>query len=178
MNKKEKLKTKFVYLDSQPIIKGRFFDSQGLRAFLKHASKGSIVLLTTDITIQECSKHASKKVASVFDKIEVLKNTEPIEDLPILKDLKKLLHKVDKASAIKENLDLGVLKIFKKHFQNIKVEWGAAQAIFNDYFSKSPPFQDSKKPKEFPDAFVLKTLEKWCKDKSAKIYLLSGDSDI
>ena len=45
------------------------------------------------------------------------------------------------------------------------------------YFKKEPPFSDPKKPKEFPDAFVLSALEYYHKEHKANIAVVSGDGD-
>lgn len=45
------------------------------------------------------------------------------------------------------------------------------------YFLKKPPFSQKKKS-EFPDAFVLKSLEQWCKTNKKCCIILSNDNDM
>lgn len=51
----------------------------------------------------------------------------------------------------------------------------AARPIFDLYFGKKPPFDTAKTRKEFPDAFVIAALEKWCKENDEKMYVISKD---
>jgi hypothetical protein len=50
--------------------------------------------------------------------------------------------------------------------------------IFDLYYKQAPPFSRSEKKKyEFPDAFIVKTIESWCKSNKKKIIFLSKDAD-
>lgn len=55
----------------------------------------------------------------------------------------------------------------------------AAQEIFDDYFNTRPPFSSTgAKKAEFPDAFVLKGLLKYCSENhAAQILVVSNDPD-
>lgn len=44
--------------------------------------------------------------------------------------------------------------------------------------SKKPPFGETKKKDEFPDAFVLAALEGWCEKNNERIYVASTDPDL
>lgn len=54
-----------------------------------------------------------------------------------------------------------------------------AQEIFEDYFNTNPPFSENgKKKSEFPDAFVLKGLLRYCEEHpDAQILVVSNDPD-
>lgn len=54
-----------------------------------------------------------------------------------------------------------------------------AQEVFADYFSAKPPFTAiGKKKSEFPDAFVLKGLLKYCTENpDAQVLVISNDTD-
>ena len=70
------------------------------------------------------------------------------------------------------SVDAGVIAAdLFRHFAKVVVEdWAAivhraqelpASAVFADYFARNAPF-DKDGSKEFPDAFMLKSLEQWC----------------
>ena len=51
--------------------------------------------------------------------------------------------------------------------------------VIDKYFAKEIPFGDKGKDKEFPDAFILVSLEKYAKNNSIeKIQLFSADRDM
>lgn len=45
--------------------------------------------------------------------------------------------------------------------------------VFADYFDRKPPFD--KGDKEFPDAFMLKTLDAWCGPNGERMYVVTQD---
>ena len=51
------------------------------------------------------------------------------------------------------------------------------EEVFEKYFAGIPPFANDKKKHEFPDAFSLAAIERWCKTSSGKMYVVSSDSD-
>jgi hypothetical protein len=59
----------------------------------------------------------------------------------------------------------------------IPIEGLPIEEIFDKYFGRHPPFNEKKK-KEFPDAFTILALEKWCKENKAKMYVISSDGDM
>lgn len=61
--------------------------------------------------------------------------------------------------------------------QVIHVSGKATKKIFDLYFEGEPPFGLGKKKDQFPDAYILTTLEEWCKTNNEQMYLLTGDSD-
>lgn len=72
---------------------------------------------------------------------------------------------------------------FAKLRDRVKFDWNAqvheamavlASEVFGDYFGRCPPFA-AKDSKEFPDAFVLKALESWCRDNGERMYVVTRD---
>jgi hypothetical protein len=51
------------------------------------------------------------------------------------------------------------------------------EEVFEKYFAGTPPFANDKKKHEFPDAFSLAAIERWCETSSGKMYVVSTDSD-
>ena len=68
-------------------------------------------------------------------------------------------------------------KRFKSHFkvENLPLV-GDLDDVVDWYFGVKPPFSP-RKNKEFPDAFILSTLDACYKDHGANIAVVSGDQD-
>ena len=66
---------------------------------------------------------------------------------------------------------------FSKRF--VMLPYVDAQEVFADYFSTKPPFSaEGAKKAEFPDAFVLKGLLRYCtQNPDAQVLVISDDSD-
>ena len=56
-------------------------------------------------------------------------------------------------------------------------EVGILKNIIDAYFSNSPPFGNSKKKNEFPDAIALHSIEAWAKKSNKRIICVSADND-
>jgi hypothetical protein len=50
----------------------------------------------------------------------------------------------------------------------------SAKDIFESYFRREPPF-DKQDSKEFPDAFVVMALDRWCQSEHQKMYVVTKD---
>jgi hypothetical protein len=50
--------------------------------------------------------------------------------------------------------------------------------VFSKYFKQIAPFSRGKKKEEFPDAFTIAALEKWCEKNGERMYVVSGDQDM
>jgi hypothetical protein len=50
----------------------------------------------------------------------------------------------------------------------------APRDIFESYFRRDRPF-DKKDSKEFPDAFVVMALDRWCEREHQKMYVVTND---
>ena len=66
---------------------------------------------------------------------------------------------------------------FKEHFvvEHLPIV-GSLKDVTNWYFAVEPPFTE-RKPKEFPDAFILSALEYYHQEHKANIAVISADSD-
>jgi hypothetical protein len=51
-------------------------------------------------------------------------------------------------------------------------------AVMADYSAGRPPFGPGKKKHEFPDAFVVSSLRRLCKDYGQRVYVVSNDHDL
>lgn len=152
----------------------RDFQSANLRALRRLGSSGEINLFLTEITEHEVRAHIDSDAKDAFKRLQNYKRMsravkrvlpdpklEPEDEGAIQKDLQKDFDEFMRDAKI----------------EILSVDGVPAGPIFKKYFEQKPPFGDKNKKSEFPDAFALAALEVWCKAKSTKIYVVSGDSD-
>jgi hypothetical protein len=60
----------------------------------------------------------------------------------------------------------------------IPVEGLSIDDVFAKYFESTPPFGSAEKKHEFPDAFALAGVQRWCGENEEKIFVLSKDGDM
>ncbi|WP_143961315.1 PIN domain-containing protein [Litoribacter populi] len=178
----EQIETNKIFLDTSIFIKENFFAGEKLKAFFKHAKISNIELIITPITLNEClanieksSSDANSSLKKIFKdldtKCKILKNVVSLSSLFNLSDEFKYDEEVN---VLKEQF----VKQVDDHFTNIPINSEVTSKVINDYFNSKPPFKDLKKKHEFPDAFVLNSLDTWCKRIKEKIYVVTGDEDL
>lgn len=122
------------------------------------------------ITKREVQKNYRQDLVEQFDKLSRLHKLKNIEayNLPVMnKD--DICNEVN--CKISEMMN-HVCELDYSYCQDV-------ETIFEKYFEREYPFAGKGKEKEFPDAFVLQTLEKYAADNQIKkVIVLSEDGDM
>lgn len=171
------LVTRNVFLDTQVYRQlGHNPDNAILQEMGKRILDGGLVLHTTDITLAEIERQLREFVGTTAQALEaagsklgrwrhrhpeLVPNDVPDFDADAV------------AAAAFEAMSNAVLSEWKGHLHRaVDV---APIDVFRDYFAKKPPFAQPES-KEFPDAFVLKALAKWCHKNDDRMYVVTMDA--
>jgi PIN domain len=172
------LDKKNIFIDTCIFKQHKFAVNQAMFNTLRSlCDSNKIQLLSTDITISEIEAGIEKSVEDLrtaFKKIAFYNRTIGTTKG---KDCQGFTS-ADLASEI----DGDIKKQITVYLQDcnasiIDASNQNAQRVFQDYFSKNPPFGKGKKKHEFPDAFVLSALKNWCIENQAQIVAISTDGD-
>ena len=179
---KKQIDTHYIYLDTSIFIKENFFAGNKLKAFFKHAQNSDIELLITDITLNESIANLEKSARESYSVLkrslkEIDTKSKTFKNIESLNDLFRL-HDTFAFEKELATLQDSFRQQIKNNFCTIELDSEVSLKIIADYFNQNPPFKDGKKKSEFPDAFVLNSLEAWCKKNEEKIYIVSDDDDI
>jgi hypothetical protein len=171
----EPLQTRHVFLDTEVYRRAGFNLSNSQFVLLRGlVNEGQISLHTTDITLAEIRRQLAEEV-----------NEKVVELARLARDFRRLDQIVGGASrpilvphgatyaqsAWSGFLD-GLLTGLQAH--RVGATEILARHVFEDYFDGKPPFS-KRGSKEFPDAFVLRALDKLCRENSVKMYVVTGD---
>ena len=170
------MKKEVIFIDTSVFLKENFFNSKAIREILKMGNKSFVQIIIPIIIYNEVLKNyksrlniAIKELDNIRSKIMVLKNDEELEIRT---------HRIMKSNTIErfhETLEreINSAKVIIIQYSEMNIEY-----IFNDYFDNNFPFGSSDKKHEFPDAFALKMIEKWCKEKGKTCTIISNDKDM
>jgi len=171
-----KLLTHHVFLDTDVYRQlGHNYDSPVLNALGAAVEGSGLVLHATDITLAEIRRQLRDFVAQTAQELKAVRKKYGRWRKQLPDTVKADVPELD-AAAVAE-------AAFEKLHDRIRYDWNAhihiatdvhAADIFKMYFDKVPPFAHSDS-KEFPDAFVVKALEKWCRDNGEKMYVVTRD---
>jgi hypothetical protein len=169
------LETRHVFLDTEVYRQfGHNPKTAPLVELGRKVAAGQLILHTTDITLAEIRRQLAEFVAEAAREVKAARKSAgrwSDRHPDLVADIPQLDAEAVSAAA------------FQNVFQAIRETWNAiyheatsvpALAVFNDYFSGRPPFSQVKS-KEFPDAFVMKALEAWCRERDERIYVVSKD---
>ena len=133
-----------------------------------------VVLHTTSVTAGEVRDHIGSKVRAAVSEhgkfkkkaLVVRRECPDLFETPDANDL--VARRLRSYEEFNRRLDVVVHEI-----DRVDVE-----AVFDRYFASEPPFGDGKKKHEFPDAFVLLSLEAWMAERQLECVLVSNDDDL
>ncbi len=164
-----------VFIDTSVYIAENYFaPNNRINSLRDLAAKGVISIVSTVITDNEVLKHFKDDVSSAWNS---LKNSKSLANF---NETRALLFKDTKTQWLKKCE--ASFKKFKDRGNIFTIDYkycNDVESIFEKYFKAEKPFNVGKKKNEFPDAFVLQTLEHYCKENSLKpIIVLSKDKDL
>lgn len=164
-----------LYIDTEVFVRNGYrFDTEAFTRMLDTFVKGGIRLLIPEMMERELLRKFDGQATKAAKALINAHKTHPIVSLPLIE-----LPAEEELQAECYQEMVRQWETFKQHFmiealplveRNLKeaVDW---------YFSKEPPFSNPKKPKEFPDAFILSALEHYHKEHKANIAVVSEDGD-
>lgn len=176
----DKLETENIFIDTSIFQQSNFLAGRKIKRLIEYAEESEIKLYTSDIIIKEIkeqvrkniskSKSAIKQLAIKNDKeIVIFRNTDTFE---IIEQLRNIDYEAEIVKICTE-----VDKVIEEYFTVIPYGKIDISNVFNRYFENKPPFKEGLKKNEFPDAFVLEIIEKWCEKNNEKIIAISSDKD-
>jgi hypothetical protein len=172
----EPLRTRHVFLDTEVYRRAGFNILNTPFALLaKEIDAGRLVLHVADVTLAEINRQLKETV---------------IEKAAEAKRLSRDFNRIAQISGRQNStvnevagLDLaeaawtGFVGILSKRFRShsILALEVPARLVFDRYFAGRPPFED-RSSKEFPDAFVVEGLARYCVSNEITMYVVSGDA--
>lgn len=172
------IETTNVFIDTQAFEAGNFnFKSNTLCELVRLADAGEVSVFITTVTKKEIEGHIRKHMRNATtahkkfrDEARILRNLPNIPQFAAFNDFDE--------NAAAEKLLSGFEDFLKQAKVTVldtsKVD---SEALLERYFKQEPPFDETKKKNEFPDAFAAACLASWCSENRQKMYVASADGD-
>lgn len=167
-----------VFIDTAIFIsKNYHFEGSDFQSLIRLAKEGKINVVMTDITLQEIRSHidedtetAIQEIQKTRKKAKILRNFNELPLGAIFEDIDLSQYKDKLRQKLESFIKNCAIKIVNTNTADI-------DNVFKLYFQRKAPFGEGKKKSEFPDAFVLDTLDRYVKKSGEKIYVISEDKD-
>jgi predicted nucleic acid-binding protein len=173
------LLTKKVFIDTSVIINANYdYKNTTMKQLVQQCKKNYLQLYFTDTSYEEIISNINVDVGKSInankafrDSAKILRNSTNSTCREYFVDISRKKIATELVSQLKKFISDCRLKILATNQK-------ATKDVFKLYFEKKPPFGDGKKKSEFPDAFILLTLELYCNANRCKIYVVSSDKDM
>lgn len=166
------LETRHVFLDTEVYHKLKHNAANGaLKLLAEHVGEHRVVLHVTDITLAEIYRQIAEDVEqsrAALARIE--------KDLTRWRFTDGTIGATPQLTNATASVLFGALVSFLKDDCRVQTHEAMSYptpAVFADYFERKPPFDEGDK--EFPDAFMVKTLDAWCAAHSECMYIVTRD---
>jgi hypothetical protein len=176
-----KLDTQNIFLDTSTFEQNNFLVGKKLNSLLEHTDDNSINVFSSEIAIKELKERVRKKILKAKSEIKKFRNTKP-KSVEIFRNT-ETYEIFDQVWRIKfdeeiEKINLKIDDLIKNTpIQLIETNGIDIDEVFNKYFKNKAPFKEGDKKYEFPDAFILASIEKWCIENNSKMIIISNDKD-
>lgn len=168
-----------IFIDSSIIIQENYFTGKKLERLGTLSNQGVLNLFFTTVIDNEIISNINSECEKLFQaqktfkrqletKYRVIKNLYKPSELGIINEDYFLPALLDKYKRFKEFANIEIIKPNNEF--NIS-------DIINNYFEKKPPFDNSHKKSEFPDALSFKIAEDYLKSKNLSGIYLTVDKD-
>ena len=163
-----------LYIDTEVFCRNNLrFDTKSFKELRATFVKGGLRLLVPAMMERELVRKFQERAKEVAQGLTAAHRKHPIEAL----DLRLLPSEQELEKQCFEKLYKN-WEIFKEHFTVEPLPLaGRMEDIAGWYFDVEAPFSEGKKSKEFPDAFIISVLEKYHRDHSVRIAVISADGD-
>ena len=174
-----KLETENIFLDTSTFEKNNILAGRKIKSLLKHCEEKTIKIFSTQIVINELKervrkivlqsksewkKYRNEKTEVIFRNTDTISIFEKLWSIDFQKDI----------DMIHENIDNVIIKTPIHLIDSFGVD---IELVFDKYFNNEAPFKEGLKKNEFPDAFILATIDLWCSKNSEKMIIVSSDND-
>jgi len=170
--------TNIVFLDTSIYVKQKFnFSSNAFTSMAKAARIQSLSVVIPEVTEREIKRKiteiAEKAAHAIGNVARNHSHTKYLEGSDILTQ-EPSGHISKLTQVLNTQFDE-----FISHFsvERLSLSTVSLSPVVDWYFTKQPPFAEGKKSKEFPDAFVVSSLDAYCSRTGNKVAVISTDGD-
>jgi PIN domain len=172
------LKTRHVFLDTEVYRRyGHNLEDKVMQRLFQLTQDHVCTMHITDITLEEIRRQIADMASEVAQAVN--------KGNRLLRNWNKV--RLSYATAPKVPDDVVAATIANEGAQNfyftLTLQWRPqrhdalkipAKDIFDSYFKRLPPF-DKVDSKEFPDAFIVAALDRWCQKEQQMMYVITRD---
>lgn len=171
--------TKNIFLDTNIYEENNFFHSTNIQSLFYYSKIGVINLYLSTISEMELVDRMTKRLVDAKEDhnrlVTAINKTRILKNLSTYENIEK--SKISVENSIAElTKKLGII-VGSSNIKFISAENVIIEDVFKLYYKKEPPFSLKGKKFEFPDAFIIKSIDTWCITNKKKMIFVTKDFD-
>lgn len=174
-----RLASKNIFLDTNIYEENNFFQSNNIQSLFYYSRIGVINLFMTTISKLELVERMKIRVSEAKEEhnrlVNFVNKTRVLKNLSTYENLEK--SQITVATSIKELSNKLNVIIKSSNITLVSTNRVSVEKIFKLYYDKQPPFSQKGKNFEFPDAFILDSIDSWCVANKKKMIFVTKDAN-
>lgn len=172
----KRLATRNVCLDTSEYVASRFaFHGQLLARLVALAEAGDVRVFITPVIRREVESNIGEAAQDMSSAVQQLKRKSAMLRDVALPSVKGFFAEYDRDAVIGHLHAQFADFLRSARVTEIPLTGKDAEFVFEAYFGRRAPFGTGKKKSEFPDAFIVASLDGWCADNKEQMYVVTGD---
>jgi hypothetical protein len=170
------LETRNVCIDTSEYVAIRFDFSEGpIRRLTELAKDGKVKVFITTVIQREVESNIGEAAQEMLTAVQQMKKRAAMLREVKLPMIKQFFADYDRDTVITHLQTQFATFLQDAQVNNIALAGEDAESVFGLYFGRRAPFGQGKKKSEFPDAFIVASLDRWCREHDEKMYVVTGD---
>lgn len=174
--------TKNIFLDTNVFEENNFFHSSNIQSLFYYSRIGIIKLFMTSVSKMELLSRIKKHLIETKEDHNKLIRSLNKQKSRIIRNLDKYSNLELSPIKVEESLSELTKKlntiIATAKINIISADSVNIEEVFSLFYDEKPPFSSNEKKRyEFPDAFIVKSIDTWCIANKKKMIFISKDND-
>ena len=170
------LETRNLCIDTSEYVAIRFaFTGGQIRRLVELAKSGKVKVFITPVIQREVESNIGEAAQEMLNAVQQMKKKAAMLRDVTLPMVKQYFADYDRDAVIEHLHSQFGAFLTDAQVANIALAGEDAANVFELYFGKRAPFGQGKKKSEFPDAFIVASLDRWCREQDQKMYVVTGD---
>jgi PIN domain len=172
----QQLETRNLCIDTSEYVAIRFAFSEGqIRRLTELAKAGKANVFITPVIKLEVESNIGEAAQEMMNAVQQMKKKAAMLREVTLPMVKQFFAEYERDTVIAHLHAQFASFLQQAQVANVALAGEDAEKAFELYFGRLAPFGQGKKKSEFPDAFIIASLDRWCREHNDKMYVITGD---
>lgn len=170
--------TPHVFLDTTVFDQNSHnYSSTSFKRLAELVAENKVKIYLTQIIAREVESHIQEEIESTHLEITAILNRRRLLKNAEHPSISSIFEGIDSVEVCTHLIEKFRYWLSEMKSEVVPTDGLSVDEVLDNYFAKKAPFSDKNKS-EFPDAFNIAALNRWCKERKARMYVVSADGGV